>query len=680
VIIMWSMGVIPYMLILVLQYNFVKAELADEVVADDDDPSAISNIWENVVVQKRQLGIGRSVMDDHANLIGGDILHDPDEPDPTLVNLMLGRMDDPAQRRPPIPMFNWHLKVWMTRDIPYIIKPSSNKDRRVILSGMARLKEVSCLNFRKKKSNDKWWLEFFYGVGCYSGIGKKYWKTGPTVISIGLNCNYKDIVMHEVLHALGFAHEQSRTDRDKHVKIKMGNVIQGFASNFKKKKLTEGFYFGTPYDVESIMHYGNSAFSKGKGRTTIEKLNNPKEKLGGKKLSRWDIEELNQMYQCKARDGWSPWINTPCLCDSAKRFCTRSTVRMCLGKKACPGSKQQFGAQHKSTYCKRSEEGVMEGSTKWSSWTSYSRCDSKCGWGFQTRTRRRLRNNKNEVDRKAKLCREKRCSGLSFGDSGEKFTKWSRTRFSVKKGGYTSATGKSGYLKSIYFSGLKCIMFKYKTRSSSVSVSEVFPSSAKRKSKKLFSTRRGTVSTWKLAAVTVPTSKFRHRIVIKGSSSKSRSNFASISDIFVDNIDIRSKWKKCPPGLNVCRDEPVTMKDPKKRTECKRRGGQGECNHPNAALRRLMYHECCATCQEQSYRNKILCKNQNSRCEEWARNGQCTLNSNWMLANCAPSCGRCTAAKCEDKNKQCKTWAGKGECKKNSNWMSNNCAKSCRQC
>lgn len=48
------------------------------------------------------------------------------------------------------------------------------------------------------------------------------------------------------------------------------------------------------------MHYGKTAFTKKAGRITVERLVNPKEKLGGKDLSRWDIEELNLMYQCKS--------------------------------------------------------------------------------------------------------------------------------------------------------------------------------------------------------------------------------------------------------------------------------------------------------------------------------------------------------------------------------------------
>ena len=59
---------------------------------------------------------------------------------------------------------------------------------------------------------------------CYSNIGRIGERQR---ISIGWGCETKGTVIHEIFHALGRMHEQSRPDRDLHVKINVANIQSG---------------------------------------------------------------------------------------------------------------------------------------------------------------------------------------------------------------------------------------------------------------------------------------------------------------------------------------------------------------------------------------------------------------------------------------------------------------------
>ena len=74
---------------------------------------------------------------------------------------------------------------------------------------------------------------FYDNFRCYSIVGR---DGGRQDISLGYGCRTKGIAIHELLHTLGFFHEQSRTDRDKHVIIMQYNALDGllyFYSNCK---------------------------------------------------------------------------------------------------------------------------------------------------------------------------------------------------------------------------------------------------------------------------------------------------------------------------------------------------------------------------------------------------------------------------------------------------------------
>ncbi|XP_048828113.1 hatching enzyme 1.2-like [Brienomyrus brachyistius] len=178
--------------------------------------------------------------------------------------------------------------------IPYTISNQySSRERGVILQALQSFSTSTCIRFQQQK-RERDYLNIRSLNGCYSFIGR---RGGPQDVSLSRSgCVFFGIVQHELIHALGFHHEQNRSDRDRHVRILYENIIRGQEHNFNRVKTNN---LKTPYDYNSIMQYGKFAFSRN-NQETIRPIPDGNVSIGrATQMSQNDIDRINRLYKCK---------------------------------------------------------------------------------------------------------------------------------------------------------------------------------------------------------------------------------------------------------------------------------------------------------------------------------------------------------------------------------------------
>lgn len=256
-----------------------------------------------------------------------------------------------------------------------------DEQRDIINKAIARYHKQTCIRFEEVPLGyEKIHVLFLQSHHCTSPIGRRPYDEN-TPVTTHPRCTIP-MMEHELLHVLGFSHEQSRPDRDAYVQIVEENIKRVAKWNFRKQKRSEVIDLNSEYDLTSILHYGQYAFTKNRKATIISRSG---ARLGrGPGLTKKDLYELNALYNCPSEikavikwSQWSSWSNCDVTCGRGQKI----RYRGCFtdGAVVATGCK---GAKSDTVECTLSScSGV------WSAWGPFTLCTKTCGWGYQWRSR-----------------------------------------------------------------------------------------------------------------------------------------------------------------------------------------------------------------------------------------------------------------------------------------------------
>ncbi|XP_028405804.1 zinc metalloproteinase nas-30-like [Dendronephthya gigantea] len=594
------------------------------------------------------------------NLLEGDILLDPRDPDDfKILKLIKEEKKEEAEHIFEKRQAMRQLKhLWHSRVVPYEIDPSLGDESsiRVIQTTIAMFNTKSCVKFLPRRGGERNWARFIKNDGCSSGIGRSYVRPGWQQISIDEACKHPSIIMHEMLHCVGFFHEQSRPDRDQHLKILWENIGEREKSQFQKYSHGEIDQFGYNYNYQSIMQYGRTAFSKN-NKNTMEAISDANMKLGGDFMTQEDINELNTLYDCGTTsfNTWTSW-NTFSECDEA---CYKSRQRYCFGASptSCGGSPNPYGVESERKKCSANVcPAAIHG--HWGEWSPYGPCSKTCDEGVRKRTRdcdnprpEHGGNPCSGMDTLTVLCVRPSCRSslgpydADFRDNhlGELWMNdiydtpqfdWRTHRGETRTentGPSTDHFGSDGYYLYVESS------------------SRVAGDNARLYTSKYLPATEGTCFSFYYHMFGHTTGTLTLSILPKDSP--------GIDKLFTKSGEQGNSWHfqrvdvKSSTPYQLIFEATVANGD-----------------YSDIAIDDLFFKEGDCDCQN-NYR----------MCDTWAARNDCTVSYDFMMKNCKRACNFCS---CVDKHAKCKSWA-KTECKrtaKYSNWMDAMCPVTCKRC
>ncbi|XP_044127231.1 embryonic protein UVS.2-like [Bufo gargarizans] len=190
----------------------------------------------------------------------------------------------------------WPKSVNGTVIVPYSFSSNySSLHLALFKMSMDEFETLTCVRF-VPRTTEMDYINIVSSQGCVSYLGR---IGGSQRVGLDISgCMNRGTIQHELNHALGFYHEQTRSDRDNYVTIMFQNIAPDYTGNFNKQNTNN---LGLEYDFGSVMHYNKFAFSNNSGEPTIVTKPDPNIPIGQiNGLSVLDVSKINRLYQCNA--------------------------------------------------------------------------------------------------------------------------------------------------------------------------------------------------------------------------------------------------------------------------------------------------------------------------------------------------------------------------------------------
>ncbi|WP_378183246.1 M12 family metallopeptidase [Aquimarina sp. SS2-1] len=285
-----------------------------EEISGNQETELVKKFFNDDVVLVEDLGDG--------TYLGGDIIYESRQ----LTDQRIGYDPNPTPDQELDERLGFYRGVqkWPNNTIIYVFDGNlTNNQRQVSLNSMQEWNTKTNIKFKERTNEDYYVTITNSGRNCNCASANLGVNGNRGRINMGVQTS-EVVMIHEIGHTLGYIHEQTRSDRDNHVRILFENIQSGAESQFRKNENSVNI---GAFDIKSTMMYGAYTFSKN-GLPTIVQLDGTTHPRRRPELSAGDIAGTNQIYPAGDGDGGDGGGNGTDICDGVDEWSSNANYRV----------------------------------------------------------------------------------------------------------------------------------------------------------------------------------------------------------------------------------------------------------------------------------------------------------------------------------------------------------------